>query len=106
MIGQAQDANATLAVLHSLRRGGRLVLMGSMTTPLPLPYGEVMRNNWEIIGQFMYPAHAYRSLLGLLRAGLLDISAICPLRFPLAALPEAMDTAATATSLECVVVEP
>jgi alcohol dehydrogenase len=37
--------------------------MGSMTTPLPLPYGEVIRNNWEIIGQFMYPAHAYRSCL-------------------------------------------
>jgi hypothetical protein len=32
--------------------------MGSMTTPLPLPYGEVIRNNWEIIGQFMYPSHA------------------------------------------------
>jgi alcohol dehydrogenase len=106
MVGQAQDANATLAALHSLRRGGRLVLMGSMTTPLPLPYGEVIRNNWEIVGQFMYPAHAYRSLLGLLRTGLLDISAIRPKRFPLAALPQAMDAAATATSLECVVVEP
>jgi alcohol dehydrogenase len=106
MVGQAHDANATLAALHSLRRGGRLVLMGSMTTPLPLPYGEVIRNNWEIIGQFMYPAHAYRSLLGLLRAGLLNISAIRPRRFPLAALPAAMDAAATATSLECVVVEP
>jgi alcohol dehydrogenase len=106
MVGQAQDANATLAALHSLLRGGRLVLMGSMTTPLPLPYGEVIRNNWEIVGQFMYPAHAYRSLLGLLRTGLLDISAIRPKRFPLAALPQAMDAAATATSLECVVVEP
>jgi alcohol dehydrogenase len=45
-------------------------------------------------------------LLGLLRVGLLNISAIRPRRFPLAALPEAMDAAATATSLECVVVEP
>jgi alcohol dehydrogenase len=52
MVGQAQDANATLAALHSLRRGGRL--MGSMTTPLPPPYGEVIRNNWEIIGQFLH----------------------------------------------------
>lgn len=77
--------------------------MRSMTTPLPLPYGEVIRNNWEIIGQFMYPPQAYRSLLGLLQAGLLNISAIRPRRFSLAALPEAMDAAATATS---VVVEP
>jgi D-arabinose 1-dehydrogenase-like Zn-dependent alcohol dehydrogenase len=34
--------NATLAALHSLRRGGRLVLMGSMTTDLPIPYTTVM----------------------------------------------------------------
>ena len=52
MVGQAGDANATLAALNSLRRGGRLVLMGSMTTPLPLSYSDVMRNDWEIIGQF------------------------------------------------------
>jgi hypothetical protein len=93
MVGRAGDANATLAALKSLRRGGRLVLMGSMTTPLTLSYGEIMRNNWEIIGQFMYPAGAYRSLLGLIRAELLDLSPIRALRFPLAALPAAMDAA-------------
>jgi alcohol dehydrogenase len=37
IVGQAGDANATLAALHSQRRGGRLVLMGSMTTDLPGP---------------------------------------------------------------------
>ena len=58
MVGRAGDANATLAALKSLRRGGRLVLMGSMTTTLPLGYSDVVRNNWEIIGQFMYPAGA------------------------------------------------
>jgi alcohol dehydrogenase len=106
MVGQAGDANATLASLNSLRRGGRLVLMGSMTTPLALSYSDIMRNNWEIVGQFMYPAGAYRSLMGMLRAELLDISPIRPLNFPLAALPTAMEAAAKATSLECVVVEP
>ena len=106
IVGRAGDANATLAVLKSLGRGGRLVLMGSMTTPLPLGYGDVVRNNWEIIGQFMYPAGAYRSLLGLIRAELLDLSPIRALRFPLAELPAAMDAAADATNLECVVVEP
>lgn len=106
MVGQARDPNATLAALHSLRRGGRLVLMGSMTTDLPLPYTAVMLNSWEIIGQFMYPANAYRRLLDLLRGGLLDISPIRPRVYPLAALPEAMDAAATAGNLECVVVQP
>jgi alcohol dehydrogenase len=106
MVGRASDANATLAALKSLRRRGRLVLMGSMTVPLPLSYGDIMRNNWEIIGQFMYPAGAYRLLLGLLRAELLDLTPIRPLCFPLAALPRAMDVAANATNLECVVVKP
>jgi len=97
MVGQA---------LHSLRRGGRLVLMGSMTTDLPLPYTTVMLNSWEILGQFMYPASAYRRLLDLLRSGQLDISAIRPRVYPLAALPEAMEAASTAGNLECIVMQP
>jgi alcohol dehydrogenase len=106
MVGQAADANATLAALNSLRRGGWLVLMGSMTTELPLSCSDVMRNNWEIIGQFMYQAGAYRQLIGLLRTGLLDITPIRPRCFPLAALPEAMEAAAASSSLECIVVRP
>jgi alcohol dehydrogenase len=106
MVGQARDPNATLSALHSLRRRGRLVLMGSMTVDLPLPYTAVMLNNWEILGQFMYPASAYRRLLDLLRAGLLDITAIRSRVYPLQALPEAMELAASAGNLECVVMQP
>jgi alcohol dehydrogenase len=106
MVGQARDPKATLAALHSLRRGGRLVLMGSMTTDLPVPYTALMINSWEILGQFMYPASAYRRLLDLLRSGLLDIRAIRPRVYPLAALPEAMEAAATAGNLECIVMQP
>jgi alcohol dehydrogenase len=106
MVGQARDPNSTLAALHSLRRGGRLVLMGSMTTDLPIPYTTLMLNSWEILGQFMYPASAYRRLLDLLRSGLLDISPIRPRVYPLAALPEAMEAAATAGNLECIVMQP
>jgi len=105
MVGQARDPNSTLSALHSLRRGGRLVLMGSMTTDLPIPYTHVMLNSWEIIGQFMYPASAYRRLLDLLRCGLLDISAIRPRVFPLADLPQAMAAAASAGNLECIVMQ-
>lgn len=106
IVGRAQDPNATLAALRSLRRGGRLVLMGSMTAPLPLDYGEVMLNDLEILGQFMYPADAYRRLLELVRGGLLDLRAIAPRAFPLADLPTALAAAATAGSLECVIVQP
>jgi alcohol dehydrogenase len=106
MVGQAGDPNSTLSALHSLRRRGRLVLMGSMTTDLPIPYTAFMLNSWEIIGQFMYPARAYRRLFDLLRSGLLDISPIRPRIYPLARLPEAMEAAATAGNLEYIVVQP
>jgi len=106
MVGQATDPNATLAALGALRRGGRLVLMGSMTVPLPLSYTHLMANDLEIIGQFMYPADASRRLLDLVSAGLLKIGAIVPKTFALADLPQAMEATATATNLECVVVRP
>ena len=54
----------------------------------------------------MYPASAYRRLLDLLRSGLLDISAIRPRVYPLAALREAMEAASTAGNLECIVMQP
>ncbi len=106
MVGAAGDPNATLSGLLSLRRGGRLVLMGSMTVPLPIPYTTVMLNDWEILGQFMYPRSAYRRLVELVRNGLLDPTAVRPHVFPFADLPEAMDAAAAAGSLEYVVVKP
>jgi len=106
MVGQARDPNATLAALHGLRRGGRLVLMGSMTTDLPVPYTTLMLNSWEIIGQFMYPAGAYLRLLDLLRSRLLDISPIRPRVYALAELPAAMEAAATAGNLEYIVMQP
>ncbi len=106
MVGGAQDPKATLAALKSLRRGGRLVLMGSMAVPLPIPYLDVMLNNFEILGQFMYPPDTFARLVDLARANLLDLRAIRVRSFPLEALPEAMEAAATAGGLECVVVAP
>lgn len=106
MIGHAGDASATLATLGSLRRGGRHVLMGSMTSPLPISYTAMMFNDLELLGQFMYPQDAFRRLLDLYRSGLLDISSIKARVYPLAALPEAMAAAAAADSFECIVMQP
>lgn len=52
----------------------------------------------------MYPPDAYRRLLDLVRAGMLDLKAIIPRVFPLSELPKAMEAASTADSLECIVV--
>ncbi|MFT3696598.1 MAG: zinc-binding dehydrogenase [Kofleriaceae bacterium] len=104
IVGRATDPNATLAALRSLQRNGRLVIMGSMAVPLPIPYGDVMINNWEIIGQFMYDAGAVRSLLGLARSKQLDLSRIAVKEFAFKDLRAGMDAAAAASNTECVVV--
>jgi alcohol dehydrogenase len=106
MVGGAEDPNATLAALKSLRRGGRLVLMGSMSVPLPISYLDLMLNDLEILGQFMYPQDAFMRLADLVRSGLLDIKAIRTRSFPLDAITNAMEVAATAGGLECIVVRP
>jgi alcohol dehydrogenase len=103
MVGGATSPNLTLAALGSLRREGRLVLMGSMTVPLPISYLELMFNGWEIMGNFMYPRDAYRRLFDFVRSGQLDLSAIHATTLPLSELPQGMQMASRAGSFECVV---
>jgi alcohol dehydrogenase len=67
---------------------------------------DVMLNNLEIIGQFMYPRDGFRCLGELARSGLLNIDAIRTRSFPLDALPAAMEAAGKAGGLECIVVKP
>jgi alcohol dehydrogenase len=106
LVGGATDPNATLAALHALRRNGRLVLMGSASAAIPVDYMALLANNWELIGQFMYPADGYRRLFELVRAGLLDLTTITPHTYALAELPAAMAAASKVGSLACVVVTP
>ena len=103
-VGNATDPNSTLAALGALYRWGRVVLMGSSMSPVPLNYQTVMFNNLEIIGNFMHAQNAYLQLLALLRSGQLDTSPIQPKTFSLSDLPRAMEYAAQADSLEIVVV--
>lgn len=103
IVGGARDPRMTLAVLRSLRRGGRLVLMGSMSAPLTLDYDELMLNSWSVSGQFMYPKDSDLRVLDLVRAGLLDLRAIRPEVFDLHRLPDAMRRAAEIGPFDCVV---
>jgi hypothetical protein len=104
MVGQATSPNSTLAALLSLKRRGRMVLMGSMTVPLPLPYGAMLRNGWELIGHFMYASADYRALVAMVRAGQLSLDAIHVKRFPFDAIEQAIDAAGTLAGLEAAVV--
>jgi alcohol dehydrogenase len=104
MVGQATSSDGTLATLRALRRGGRLVLMGSMVPDLPISYREMLLNNWEIIGNFMYPAGAYQKLVQLIAMGALSLDKVSIQRFELADLDEAMTAAARMKGLDCTIV--
>lgn len=106
LVGQARTADSTLACLRALRRGGRLVMMGSCQAPLPLDFREVLGNAWSILGCFMYPADAPARLAALVRAGLLDLGTARVQSFPLDWLDAAMDSAATGRGLDATVLLP
>lgn len=103
-VGGASDAGSTLAALKSLKRGGRLMLMRSMAAPLPIAYGELIINDWEVIGNFIYRPDTFRTLVALVRAGLLDLGKVNIRSFAMAELPQAMDQAARMRGLDCTVV--
>jgi alcohol dehydrogenase len=71
-----------------------------------LTYGEVMLNNWEIIGNFMYPPDVFRRILSLVRSGLLDLNEIQLNVFPLSQLPVAIEAASKSFGLQSVIVKP
>jgi len=89
----ATSPTSTASVLRSLRRGGRLAMMGSCPEPLSIGFGEMLANDWLIAGQFMYPKDAPRGLVRLAASGQLDLRAIRPRTYALADLPMAMDEA-------------
>jgi len=100
LLGQASSTSTTLSTLRALRRGGRLVLMGSATAPLPLSFGEMLANDWEVVGQFMYDRTAPGELATLARERLLDLSKIVVSRFALEELPRAVEAAALMQGLD------
>jgi len=103
IVGRASDANSTLTALHALRRGGRLLLMGSMSVKLPIDYAQMLANNWSIIGNFMYPKDAFRRLIALVTTGALDIDRVEITTFPLAELRAAARKASGLSGLQAVV---
>jgi alcohol dehydrogenase len=105
LLGEAASTATTLATLRSLRRGGRLVLMGSASAPLEIGFGEMLSNDWEVVGNFMYPRIAPAALAALVAGRLLDLTAIRLRRFPFSQLPEAIVAARSMRDLDLTTVE-
>lgn len=106
LLGNAQSTATTLSCLRTLKRGGRLVIMGSADMPLEISFRELLANDWEVVGQFMYDRTAPADLAALAATGLLDLGKIRVKRFPLAQLKEAIDAAAAMQGLDLTAVIP
>lgn len=66
LIGNATGNESTLSCMRMLRRGGALVLEGSMSNPMQFAYGEMVVNNWMIIGNVGIIEQRTRALVILL----------------------------------------
>ena len=106
LLGSAKSTATTLCCLRALKRGGRLVLMGSADVPLELSMREMLANDWEVVGQFMYERQAPGQLAALVAEGLLDLTKIVVTTFKLADLQRAVDSAALMRGLDLTAVVP
>lgn len=106
LLGAAKSTSTTLSSLRSLKHGGRLVLMGSAEVPLELSFREMLANDWEVVGQFMYDRSAPGQLAALAVDGLLDLRKIIVTAFKLADFRRAVDAAALMQSLDLTAVVP
>jgi alcohol dehydrogenase len=106
LLGAAKSTSTTLSTLRALRRGGRLVLMGSADVPLELSFREMLANDWEVVGQFMYERTAPGQLAALAAESLLDLKKIVVTSFPLADFKRAVEAAALMQGLDLTAVVP
>jgi alcohol dehydrogenase len=106
LLGAARSTSTTLSSPRALKRGGRLVLMGSAEVPLELSFREMLANDWEVVGQFMYDRTAPGELAALAADGLLDLGKIVVTTFRLADLPRAVEAAALMQGLDLTAVVP
>jgi alcohol dehydrogenase len=100
LLGRAGSTSTTHSTLRALKRGGRLVLMGSAEVPLEVSFREMLANDWEIVGQFMYERHAPAQLAALAAAGLLELGKIRVKSFRLGEFKQAIEAAASMQGLD------
>lgn len=106
LLGAAKSTSTTLSCLRALKRGGRLVLMGSAEAPLELSFREMLVNDWEVVGQFMYDRTAPGQLAALATEGLLDLGKIVVSTYKLADFRQAVEAAALMHGLDLTAVVP
>lgn len=111
LLPPAATTSQVRAALMTVRPYGRVVLMGGVNMAggagLELPYSWLMRNCITVRGQWMYARDASTIMIGLVRAGLIDLSDFEITSFGLDAVNEAVvHAAAHAGPFRLTVIQP
>jgi threonine dehydrogenase-like Zn-dependent dehydrogenase len=94
VVEAAGSTDAVLSALAAPRRGGTVVLIGLPPhgATAAVPVDDVVNNDLIIRGSFSYTSAAWREVVTLLNAGLLDLGFLVTHRFPLTEWRAALDT--------------
>jgi threonine dehydrogenase-like Zn-dependent dehydrogenase len=75
-LGATPTAAATMAAYDALRGRGTLVLIGGVRQELTIPYSDLMHRRLTVRGSWLSDTETVTTVWNLVRAGLLDLSAI------------------------------
>ena len=94
VVEAAGSTGAVLSALAAPRRGGTVVLIGLPPhgATAAVPVDDVVNNDLIIRGSFSYTSAAWREVVTLLNAGLLELGFLVTHRFPLTEWRAALDT--------------
>ena len=94
VVEAAGSTGAVLSALAAARRGGTVVLLGLPPhgATAAVPVDDLVNNDLTIRGSFGYTSAAWRDVVTLLNAGLLELAFLVTHRFPLTEWEAALDT--------------
>ncbi len=92
------------AAFASLRKGGRLVLVGWSGKPMSLKSARVMYYEMEVVGSLGCPASEYPKVIELARNGKIKVKELVTAHFPLDQINDAFDTLRRGEGIRSVVV--
>jgi threonine dehydrogenase-like Zn-dependent dehydrogenase len=82
------------------------VFVGSIFSPLPINYMDVMRKQLEIRRSWMFSQDAFGDLIRLVASGVVDFHKIKVQSFPLDQVNAAISKACTLKGLDWIILEP
>ena len=94
VVEAAGSTDAVLSAFAAARRGGTVVLLGLPPhgATAAVPVDDLVNNDLTIRGSFGYTSAAWRDVVTLLNAGLLELAFLVTHRFPLTEWEAALDT--------------